>query len=138
MTGHGEKLTRKQEAAIAAMLTEPTLTAAAALAGVSERTLRRWVRQPSFAAAYRQDRRELVDTAIGRVQAATGQAVDVLIAVAKGGAKDSDRVRAASALLDHAFRGLMDADALRGPLEADDESALDAGAVVKLLAARLQ
>ena len=33
MSGHGEKLTSKQEAVIAALLTEPTQAAAAAKAG---------------------------------------------------------------------------------------------------------
>src|SRR5215468_4350724 len=106
------KLGRKQEALIAALLTEPTHAAAAAKAGVSEATLHRWLHLPDFQSAYRQARRELVEGAVGRIQAATGQAVDTLLAVAKDGAKDSDRVRAAMALLDHAFRGLTDADAL--------------------------
>src|SRR5437762_3477682 len=100
MSGHGEKRSRRQEAAIAALLTETTHAAAAAKAGVSEATLRRWLRLPGFRAAYRRARRELVEAAIGRIQAAAGQAVDTLLTVAKGGAKESDRVRAAVALLD--------------------------------------
>src|SRR5215468_791761 len=98
------KLGRKQEALIAALLTEPTHAAAAVKAGVSEATLYRWLTFPAFRAAYRQARRELVEGAVGRIQAATGQAVDTLLAVAKGGARDGDRVRAAVALLDLAFR----------------------------------
>ena len=39
MSGHGEKLTRKQEAAIAALLLQPTITAAAAAVGIGEATL---------------------------------------------------------------------------------------------------
>jgi hypothetical protein len=93
---------------------------------------------PAFRASYRQIRREVVEGAIGRIQAATGQAVDTLVAVAKDGRKDSDRVRAAVALLDHAFQGLTDADALHGDAEASDGSALQTGDVVKLLATRLQ
>src|SRR5262249_48078628 len=87
---------------------------------------------------YRQARRELVEGAVGRIQAATGQAVDTLLAVAKDGAKDGDRVRAAGALLDHAFRGLTDADALHGAREGGDDSPMDTGDVVKLLAGRLR
>ena len=138
MKGHGQKLTRKQEALIAALLTEPTHAAAAAKAGVGEATLHRWLHLPAFRAAYRQARRELVEGAVGRIQAATGQAVDTLLAVAKDGAKDGDRVRAAVALLDHAFRGLTDADALHGDREAGDASPMDTADVVKLLAARLR
>jgi hypothetical protein len=105
---------------------------------VSEATLHRWLRLPNFASAYRQARRQLVEGAIGRVQGATGQAVDTLLAVAKDGAKDGDRVRAAVALLDHAFRGLTDADTLHGNSEARDASPMDTADVVKLLATRLR
>src|SRR5215831_10385526 len=130
MRGHGQKLTRKQEAVIAALLTESTHTAAAAKAGVSKATLHRWLHLPEFQAAHRRVRRELVEAAIGRIQAATGQAVDTLLAVAKDGAKDSDRVRASVALLDHAFRGLTDADALHSEGEAGDAGPMGTGDVV--------
>jgi hypothetical protein len=106
MSGHGEKLTRKQEALIGALLTEPTHASAAAKAGVSEATVGRWLRLSTFRAAYRQTRRELVEAAVGRIQAATGQAVDTLLSVAKDvEAKDGDRVRAALGILEHAYRG---------------------------------
>ena len=38
--GHGEKLSRKQEQAVVALLTMPTIRKAAEKAGVGERTLR--------------------------------------------------------------------------------------------------
>jgi hypothetical protein len=132
------KIGRKQEALIAALLTEPTHAAAATKAGISEATAQRWLRLPEFQAAYRQARRELVEGAISRIQAATGQAVDTLLAVAKDGVKDSDRVRAAIALLDHAFRGLTEADALYGDRGTVDDSPMDTDDVVKLLADRLR
>jgi hypothetical protein len=138
MNGHGQKLTRKQEAVIAALLTEPTHAAAAAKAGVSEATLHRWLRLPAFQGAYRQARRELVEGAVGRLQAATGQAVDTLVAVAKDGEKAGDRVRAAVALLDYAFRGLTAADALHGEPKAGDGPPMGTGDVVQLLARRLR
>src|SRR5262245_46994069 len=102
-TGHGAKLPRKREQAIAALLASPTIEAAAGQVGVNEWTLRQWLKDPSFKSAYRQARRELVENAIGRVQAATGRAVDTLLAVAKDGKRDSDRVRAAVALLGYAL-----------------------------------
>lgn len=136
--GHGQKLTRKQEALIAALLTEPTHAAAAEKAGVSETTLHRWLHLAEFCDAYRQARRELVEAAVGRIQAATGEAVDTLLAVTRSGAKDSDRVRAAVALLDHALGGLTSADALHGDTQADDASPMDTADVVALLSTRLQ
>src|SRR5919202_1635532 len=99
------KLDGKQEAVIAALLTEPTHAAAAAKAGVGEATLHRWLKEPTFQAAYRAARRDVLRGAVERLQAATGQAVDTLAGIARDGAKDSDRVRAAALILDHAFRG---------------------------------
>src|SRR5262245_62049894 len=138
MCGHGEKLTRKEESLIGALLTESTGAAAAAKAGVSEATVGRWLRLPAFREAYRAARRELVEGAVGRIQAATGQAVDTLLAVAKGGRKDGDRVRAAVALLDHAFRGLAGGDALDGERAGADASPMGTSDVVRALAARLR
>jgi hypothetical protein len=138
MRTHRQELSRKQQKLIAALLTERTHAAAASQAGVSEATLHRWLNVPAFRAAYRQARRRLVEAAIARLQAATGHAVDALLAVTKDGKKDSDRVRAAVALLDHAFQALTDADALQGDAKANDGSTLQTGDVVKLLATRLQ
>ena len=53
MSGHGEKLTRKQDAAIGALLSQPTISAAAQSVGLGEATLRRWLKDPGFLAAYR-------------------------------------------------------------------------------------
>ena len=70
MNGHGEKLTRKQEQAIALLLTESTLTAAATRCGVGESTLRRWLQDPEFNAAYRSARRSVVDAIVAGLQRA--------------------------------------------------------------------
>jgi hypothetical protein len=138
MRGHGQKLSSRQEALIAALLIEPTHAAAAAKAGVSEATLHRWLRLPEFQVAYRRARRELVEGAVGRIQAATGQAVDTLLAVAKGGGKESDRVRAAVALLNYSLRELSAADSLYRDGEEGDASPMGTADVVKLLAKRLR
>lgn len=74
VAGHGQKLSSRQEVLIAALLTEPTYAAAAAKAGVAETTVYRWLHMPSFRDAYRRARREVVEAAVGRLQAATGQA----------------------------------------------------------------
>jgi hypothetical protein len=135
--GHGQKLTRKQEAVIAALLTEPTYAAAVAKAGICPATLYRWLQRPSFHAAYDQARRELVKSTIGRLQAATGQAVETLLEVARQGRRDGDRVRAAGILLDHALRGLADAKVLNGE-QAGQAAPINTADVVQLLAAQLR
>src|SRR5262245_36279638 len=119
-----ERLPGKQVRAIAALLAHPTIEAAAASIHVGESTLRRWLNVPAFRAAYRQARRELVETAIGRIQAATGQAVETLVAVAHHGRRDGDRVRAAVALLEHACRGLAEADLINGASNARQGQAM--------------
>lgn len=136
--GHGAKLPRKQEQAIACLLAQPSIGEAARAAGVGERTLRRWLQDPGFLAAYRRARQEVVEGTIGRIQAATGTAVDTLLAVTREGKRDGDRVRAAVALLDHARRGLAEADALQGARDLGAGAPMDTAEVVRLLGARLR
>jgi hypothetical protein len=133
-------MSRKQEQAIAALLQEPTLEAAAARAGIGVNTLARWLREPPFAAEYRAARRRVVEGAIGRVQGATGAAVDTLVEVTKSGKKDADRVRAAATLLDHALRGVEMADVLHRDMETDNGDASPMGTtdLVRVLAAQLR
>jgi hypothetical protein len=54
------------------------------------------------ARTYRRARRALLDGSLGRLQAASTLAVDTLIAVARDGRRDGDRVRATVALLSQA------------------------------------
>src|SRR5262249_2427768 len=136
--GNEKKLTRKQEAVIAALLTESSCAAAAAKASVGKTTLFRWMQQPAFRTAYRRARRELVESTIGRIQTATGHAVETLLAVSREGRRDSDRVRAAIALLHHALRGGSDVDALHSAPETVVTGSLDTGDVVQMLSDRLQ
>jgi len=119
-------------------LTEPNHAAAATKAGVGKTTLYRWMHLPGFRAAYRQARRELVEGAIGRMQAAVGQAVETLVEIARDGRRDGDRIRAATAVLDHALRGLSDADLLNGQPQAGEEAPMTTADVVKMVAARLR
>ena len=104
-TGHGDKLSRKQEQAIAALLAEPTIPAAAKVVGVSESTLWRWLQQASFRARYRAARTHVVDAAIGTLQRATTKAVAALERNLECG-QPSVEVSAARAILDGAMRAL--------------------------------
>src|SRR4029077_17051648 len=77
--GHGEKLGRKQEDAIAALLTQRNIEEAARAAGVGTRTLIRWLKLPGFGKDYRKARREAVHQSVARMQQATGAAASVVL-----------------------------------------------------------
>ena len=81
----------------------------ATAAGIGEATLRRWLRLPAFRTAYRQARRELVEAAVGRVQAATGKAVSALTRNLHCG-KPNVEVRAAEIILQTSLHGIELAD----------------------------
>jgi hypothetical protein len=93
------KLNRKQETLIAAMLTEPTLAAAAAKAGISPATLYRWQKSPRFAAAYEAARHQIVDNSIARLQRSADAAVDALERNLRCGHPAAE-IRAALGILD--------------------------------------
>jgi hypothetical protein len=103
-----DELTHKQHKALAALLSEPTVTAAAAKCGIGERTLHTWLHDvPAFAAAYTAARRDAVGQAVGRLQHATGIAVDALIDVLDSEytpAPAAVRVSAAKVIIEYALR----------------------------------
>jgi hypothetical protein len=69
----------RKERAVTCLLTSPTITAAAGPAGVSERTLRRWLAEDAeFQAGYRQARAVAFQAALGRLQGLAGRAVETL------------------------------------------------------------
>lgn len=71
-------LTRKQEAAIVALLAHNTLKDAASACGLSEVTLWRYMQDVEFIAAYRAARRQSVEQATARLQRMMNDAVDAL------------------------------------------------------------
>ena len=105
MKGHGEKLTRKQEEAIMALLSESTLASAAERIRVSDVTLGRWLKRPEFDAAYKDARRQVMEKAVAQLQNSTWAASTTLVRLL-GAGSDSVRLRAAMAILDQANKGL--------------------------------
>ena len=103
--GHGEKRTRREEAAIAALLTEPTIVTAAAKAGISESTLLRWLQDPEFSAQFRTARRAAVDQAVSQLQQATGDAVATLTRNLTCGVPTAE-IAAAKSVIDFALKGV--------------------------------
>ena len=101
------ELNGKHRRAIAALLTSRTVEQAAIAAGVGERTLYRWLDDPDFRAAYTDASRQLLAETVGRLRAATGEAVDALRAALQDDLT-SNRIRAATVLLDTAVKVEVD------------------------------
>jgi hypothetical protein len=113
MKGHGAKLPRKQEAAIAALLSHRNTEEAAQSIGVSPHTLRRWLEIPDFKEAYLQARRNAVSQAYARLQQNSGAASALLMKLlADPATKASTRVQAARSILEFASKALETEDML--------------------------
>ena len=107
MIGHGEKISRNQEKAIAALISYPSIPAAAESIGINEVTLWRWLKVPKFKSAYRKACHQVVSQAIARLQANLSKAIDTLLDVAEDEeAPASSRVAAARAILDQSLRAV--------------------------------
>lgn len=92
------QLKPEQQRALDALLTGATDVEAAAAAGVSDRTIRRWETEPVFAAALRAAQCTAFDRTVARIAGAASKAEAVLLALLK--AKDEEiRLRAAVAFL---------------------------------------
>jgi hypothetical protein len=121
--GHGNKFSRRQEAAISALLSERTIGEAAAKCGVSEKTLFRWTRDAGFDARYRQARSALLTQAMGVLQQGAAVASDTLLAVAQdASAPASARVSAARSVLEMLLRS-RELDELEARLDALERGA---------------
>ena len=128
MAGHGEKLGRKQEDAIAALLSQRSIEDAARTCGVGGRTLIRWLKLPEFNAAYREARRAAVSQSVARLQQATGAAVSTLLKVmVDPNTPASTKVRAADSVLDHSAKAIEieDLDVRLTELERATEATKD-------------
>ena len=104
--GHGNKLSRKKEQAIIALLEAPTVKEAAEVVGVNPATLYKWMALPEFEEAYRKARHRAMGEAIARLQQASSEAVDTLRDVmGDQEATPASRVTAARAVLELGMRG---------------------------------
>ena len=102
---HG--ISRKQDTAIGALLSRPTISAAAESVGIGESTLRRWLKDRDFLAAYRAARREAVSQAVAHLQGACSVAVVALTDISQDvNSPASARVSAARTVLELALKGV--------------------------------
>jgi hypothetical protein len=114
-----DPLTAPQARLLAALLTEPTIQAAAAEARCPLRTAHRWLVLPAFQEAYRDAQRECIRQATGQLQQATSQAVETLRRNLSCG-QPAAEIRAALAILEQAFKAteLQDLSARLEALES--------------------
>jgi hypothetical protein len=107
VTGHGAKFGRKQEEAIAALLTQRNVEEAAKSIGVASKTLLRWLQVPEFQTSYREAQRAAFNQSVARLQQASGAAVSTLLKImVDASTPPSVRVRAADSVLDHSNKAI--------------------------------
>lgn len=102
--GHGQQLTRKKEAAIAALLSCKTTAAAARKAGIGLTTMYRWIADPAFGQEYKDAREQVLKATLARLEQASANAVDALCRNMKSRAPSSQQVQAAKVVLDHVLK----------------------------------
>ncbi len=96
-----KKSERQQERTISALLSSNTLEAAARKAGISKRTLLRWLDEPQFCNAYRKAKQNALRSATAVLMRNAGKAAVTLgqIFLGKPTENQSSRVSAARATL---------------------------------------
>lgn len=107
MTGHGSKFGRKMEEAIAALLTQRNVEEAAKAAGISTRTMLRWMKEPEFQKAYREARRHAYSQAVAKLQQGSTAAATTLLKIMIDPATPASvRVRAAECIMSHSSKAI--------------------------------
>lgn len=97
----------KRQAAIVALLSEPTLEGAARRVGVDPATLHRWLRDDDFSAEYRRARREALSLAVAQLQGGSSKAGKALLEIIEDRrAPATARVRAIEALFEISLRAI--------------------------------
>jgi len=107
MAARNSSLERKQEEAIAALLTQRNMEEAAKTVGVASRTLIRWMKIPEFQRAYREARRAAFQQSIARLQQGTSAAATTLIKLLVDPATPASvKARVADSIFNHAAKAI--------------------------------
>jgi hypothetical protein len=107
MAGRKSMLGHKQEEAIAAPLSQRNIEEAAKTAGISIRTMLRWLKLPEFQTAYREARRAAYSQAVARLQqGATAAATTLLKVMLDQSTPASVKVRAAECVMNHSSKAI--------------------------------
>lgn len=106
-------MTPKQNKALAALLTSPSKAAAAQAAGISPRTLRDYLADPTFRMEYQRAFSGLVEDATRQAQQSLSPALFVLRKIVEDENEDTNaRISAARAILSHGMRLIETTDIL--------------------------
>ena len=101
------RLTRKQEQAIAALLSSPTIEEAAKSSGIGRTTIFKFLQNETFRDAYREARGQVVRQAITQAQGACSEAVEVLKEIMNDKqSPSSTRVAAARTILETSVKAV--------------------------------
>jgi len=107
MTGHGAKLGRKKEEAIAALLVHRNTEEAARAVGIAPKTLLRWQQIPEFQSAFRAAKWAAYSQSIGRLHQMSTAAVSTLGKVmVDPSTPPAVKVRAADSILNHTVKAV--------------------------------
>ena len=107
MSGHGSKLGRKMEQAVAALLSARNQEEAAKSVGISSKTLQRWQKLPEFDKALREARMTAFRQSMARLQQASVPAVTTLLKImVDAGSPLTVKARCAYYILDQTRKGI--------------------------------
>ena len=119
-------MTPRQLKALAALLTSPRKAAAAQAAGIAPRTLRDYLADPEFQAAYRDAFGNMVEDATRQAQQAISPALSTLREIVEDREEDAQaRISAARAILSHGLKLTETTDILNRLQEL--ETAIEGG-----------
>lgn len=106
-------MTPKQNKVLAALLTAPSKAAAAQAAGISPRTLRDYLADPEFQAAYKKAFGDMVDDAAAQARQSFAPALSTLREIVEDKGEDANaRISAARAILSHGMKLIETTDIL--------------------------
>ncbi|HEV2125560.1 MAG TPA: hypothetical protein VGW38_22640 [Chloroflexota bacterium] len=98
-------MNQNQARAITALLSSPTIREAAEAAGVTERTIHRYMQEPAFQAALREAEGRAIDDAVRQLVGLASDAIETLrMILANPKVSPSVRLRAAAGVLDFMMR----------------------------------
>jgi hypothetical protein len=102
--GHGDKQPRLRERFIMALLSNPSVEAAAESVGISRVTAWRWMRDQTFLERLHEVRRDAWGRAMAQLQEAGPEAVEALRRTLREAENEAPRVSAAKTILDLGLR----------------------------------